>query len=64
MAHAGVDGHDSLIEHSAPRAAESDRRGASVVWSATTVVCTPAAITGLVRLCTVTAQMGKQQRSR
>lgn len=64
MAHAGVDGHDSTIEHSAPRAAERDCRGASVVRCATTVVCAQAAIAGPVKPCTVTALMEEQQRSR
>lgn len=64
MADAGVDGHDSLIEHSASRAAESDRLGASVVRGATTVVCTQATKTGPVIPCTVAALMEEQQRSR
>jgi len=40
MADAGVDDHDSMIEQSSPRAAESDQYRASMVRSATTAVCT------------------------
>lgn len=59
MADAGVDDHDSMIEQSSPRAAESDQCRASMVRSATMAVCTWATITGPIELCTIAALVEK-----